>query len=346
MLPGAEIHGCRWAWCRQFFSSSAALAGHVISVHLTAAQPVSRADIPMLRRVEEGYSQSFEILSRADFEAVKSSASSLPSPPPSTPTSLPSAVFPSPTQQPRTPPVDPALHTPQKNEEPSFASLSSPAESHLFSPCIPESPSLSRMISDAVRAGERPNDISPSKSSSSSRASVEQQLTPSLGDVELSSQSFPSQPSARQHTVSVLFLYEAVILMMQVTIPGPRKPPLPFNNRGQRQAWYQTRPKQRKRPTTLSVVVSPENSHPQSPAKSSNKRKLRDLDFEVIRQNLKSLDSIFETDPVFGSNPDSDHHQSQPTKSADCSTLEPSQTGGPVESQFPYQTQASYDSQL
>ncbi len=293
MLPGAEIHGCRWAWCRQFFSSSAALAGHVVSVHLAAAQPVSRADLPMLRRVEEGYSQSFEILSRADFEAVKSPAridqlpSSLPSPPPSTPTSLPSAVFPSPTQQPRTPPADPAVHTPQKNTEPSFASLSSPAESHLFSPCIPESPSLSRMISDAVRAGESLDD-SPSKSSASSRASVEQQLTPSLGDIELSSQSFPSQPFARQHTVSILLCTNVMILIMQVTIPGPRKPPLPFN-RGQRQAWYQTRPKQRKRSTMLSVVVSPESSHPQSPAPA---------------------------------------------------------TEGPVESQFPYQTQASYDSQL
>ncbi|KAF8351630.1 hypothetical protein F5887DRAFT_938424, partial [Amanita rubescens] len=272
---------CRWAWCRQFFSSSAALAGHVISVHLVAAQPVSRGDLPMLRRVEEGYSQSFEILSRADFEAVKSPAhidqlpSSLPSPPPSTPTSLPSAAFPSPTQQPRTPPVDPAIH---KNNEPSFASLSSPAESHLFSPCIPESPSLSRMISDAVRAGERLDD-SPSKSSTSSLASVEQQLTPNLDDTELSSQNFPSQPSARQHTV---------------TIPVPRKPPLPFNNRGQRQAWYQTRPKQRKRPTMLSVVVSPESSLPQSPSASNGGPAME----------------------------------------------------GPVESQFPYQTQASYDSQL
>ena len=218
MLP-VQIHGCRWAWCSEFFHSSAALAGHVLSVHLPAAQPVRRADLPVLRRVEEGYSQSFDLLSRADFEAMKSSRrysehlpSSLPSPPPSTPTSLPSAFPPSPPQQPcpdnlavreglRS--TEPFPCTPGKNNQPTFASLSSPAESHLYSPCIPESPSLSRMISDAVRAGEG-LDESPSKSSSSSRESVEQQLTQSI-----SSNPQPkinALPSAKQLAVSVSLL--------------------------------------------------------------------------------------------------------------------------------------------
>lgn len=208
-----EIHGCRWAWCRQFFPSSSALAGHVISVHLPAAQPVRRSELPMMRRVEEGYSQSFDILSRADFEAVKPSRhyseclpSSLPSPPPSSH----SADQPAVREGPRSTELLPA--TPDKNNHPSFASLSSPAESHLYSPRIPESPSLSRMISDAVSTVDE-LDKSPSKSSSSSRESVEQLLTQSITSdpqpkisAKLPLPSSPGQSSARQHTVRISLL--------------------------------------------------------------------------------------------------------------------------------------------
>lgn len=218
-----EIHGCRWAWCRQFFLSSTALVGHVISVHLPAAQPVRRSELPMLRRVEEGYSQSFDLLSKADFEAVKASRhyseclpSSLPSPPPSTPTSL---LPPSPPQQSPGRPDSadyPAVREgrstellPRTPKQPTFASLSSPAESHLYSPPIPESPSLSRMISDAVSTGEE-LDKSPSKSSSSSCESVEQQLTQSISsdpqpkiNAKLPLPSSLGQSSTRQHTVRI-----------------------------------------------------------------------------------------------------------------------------------------------
>ena len=167
----------------------------------------------MLRRVEEGYSQTFDLLSRADFEAVKPSRhyserlpSSLPSPPPSSH----SADHPVVREGPHSTELLPG--TPDKNKQPTFASLSSPAESHLYSPHIPESPSLSRMISDAVSTGEE-LDNSPSKSSSSSRESVEQQLTQSItSDSQLKNNAKLPLPSsfgqslARQHTVRISLL--------------------------------------------------------------------------------------------------------------------------------------------
>ncbi|KAK2466068.1 hypothetical protein APHAL10511_001710 [Amanita phalloides] len=196
-MQSGEIHGCRWAWCRRSFASTSALADHVFADHLTTSQPVRRSDLPMLRRIEEGYSKNFDLLSKARFELIKLPAQPLPSPPAST-----------------SPSSSPIPLTPAKND-PSFASLSSPAESHLYSPCIPDSPDLSRMISDAVRARNVLNNMgeSPSKSSSSSRESVEQQLTQSMN--------IESQASS---------------------LHVPQTPVTPFNP-GRKQTWYQTRPK-------------------------------------------------------------------------------------------------------
>jgi len=205
----AIVNGCRWAWCRLTFPDGDALLNHVIHEHVRRAIPVRRRDIPFLTRTEEGLGESLglsDVMRDPSSSVEKSSKGTVLSsqsqdaydtsqqPPPST--SLPSP--------PASSPQLPQRHTdgedePQPSptgsadENPTFASLSSPAES-LDSLQIPESPSFSSLVQRqpykrkyshlAAEAGQnkRPRQLSPvqgdaSPASTSSQHSVEDHLT-------------------------------------------------------------------------------------------------------------------------------------------------------------------------
>lgn len=54
----SSLHLCRWEWCRESFDASEKLIEHVIREHVNKAIPVRRRDIPLIRRAEEGTSES------------------------------------------------------------------------------------------------------------------------------------------------------------------------------------------------------------------------------------------------------------------------------------------------
>ncbi|KAM6496054.1 hypothetical protein JOM56_008760, partial [Amanita muscaria] len=264
-----RIQSCRWVWCRETFSGRPALNDHVISVHVNH-KSVRRSDIPTLRQLEEASSEAFDIIPKA----LEPNPSSLPSTPTSSPLSFPSAL-PSPTQgepsipyngQPnnqsvehssplRTPrpeglndtPCPSVAHslpfTPLKSAvEPNFASLSSPADSHLYSPVIPKSPGLSKMVSDTINSCKRRSmgyrDNSPSISSSaSSRDSVEKQLTQSMENCSPRSDnnSIKKAGLAKEVTQSQLQTHSVTITRLQSTAHS--------SARVRRQTWYQGVPK-------------------------------------------------------------------------------------------------------
>lgn len=47
---------CQWEWCRSNFASQDALVEHVMQVHIVAAVPIKRKNLPLERRAEEGAS--------------------------------------------------------------------------------------------------------------------------------------------------------------------------------------------------------------------------------------------------------------------------------------------------
>ncbi|KAF8631591.1 hypothetical protein AX15_002339 [Amanita polypyramis BW_CC] len=259
----------------------------------------------MLRRVEEGHTQSFDILSKAHFEVLHS-GSLLPPPPHYAPRPSPGQEFP-PVGHPvnnaldrdhpaaqvlnmrakSLPPAQPVPCTPAK-AEPTFSSLSSPANSRMYSPCIPESPSLSPMISDAIRA----------RSSFSSQESVEQHLTQSLNKYSQQEYS-PADANGEQ---SLPTPTQSLSKSHIVTITDPQNRPHSLTLR-QTQTWYQTKPKI-KRMRKLSAVIPP-SSQSGSP-----------------------------------------HIRPPSTTSSTPEWSQQSQATGPNDSQqYPYQTQAPYNSQ-
>ena len=60
-LPRRRFHPCRWDWCRSTFPTNAQLINHVLFEHVRNAKPVSRKDVSMLRRVEEGSGDTFSL---------------------------------------------------------------------------------------------------------------------------------------------------------------------------------------------------------------------------------------------------------------------------------------------
>lgn len=68
-LPRAR-HPCRWNWCRSTFPTNAQLIDHVLFEHVRNAKPVSRKDVSMLRRVEEGSGGPFTLSSLGGFFVI------------------------------------------------------------------------------------------------------------------------------------------------------------------------------------------------------------------------------------------------------------------------------------
>jgi len=52
----SSLHSCHWDWCRFTTAFHDALVEHVVSTHIEKAEPVKRADISLIRRVEQGAS--------------------------------------------------------------------------------------------------------------------------------------------------------------------------------------------------------------------------------------------------------------------------------------------------
>lgn len=52
----SSLHSCRWDWCRFTTVLHDDFVEHVISTHIDKAEPVKRADISLIRQVEQGAS--------------------------------------------------------------------------------------------------------------------------------------------------------------------------------------------------------------------------------------------------------------------------------------------------
>lgn len=52
----SSLHSCRWDWCRFTTVLHHDFVQHVISTHIDKAEPVKRADISLIRQVEQGAS--------------------------------------------------------------------------------------------------------------------------------------------------------------------------------------------------------------------------------------------------------------------------------------------------
>lgn len=55
-LTMSSLHSCRWDWCRFTTVLHNDFVEHVISTHIDNAEPVKRADISLIRQVEQGAS--------------------------------------------------------------------------------------------------------------------------------------------------------------------------------------------------------------------------------------------------------------------------------------------------
>ncbi|KAI0276201.1 hypothetical protein BGY98DRAFT_731251 [Russula aff. rugulosa BPL654] len=55
-LTMSSLHSCRWDWCRFTTVLHDDFVQHVISTHIDKAEPVKRADISFIRKVEQGAS--------------------------------------------------------------------------------------------------------------------------------------------------------------------------------------------------------------------------------------------------------------------------------------------------
>jgi hypothetical protein len=55
-LTMSSLHSCRWDWCRFTTVLHDDFVEHVISTHIDKAEPVKRADISLIRQVEQGAS--------------------------------------------------------------------------------------------------------------------------------------------------------------------------------------------------------------------------------------------------------------------------------------------------
>ena len=55
-LTMSSLHSCRWDWCRFTTVLHDDFVRHVISTHVDKAEPVKRADISIIRKVEQGAS--------------------------------------------------------------------------------------------------------------------------------------------------------------------------------------------------------------------------------------------------------------------------------------------------
>ena len=55
-LTMSSLHSCRWDWCRFTTVLHDDFVQHVISTHIDKAEPVKRADISLIRKVEQGAS--------------------------------------------------------------------------------------------------------------------------------------------------------------------------------------------------------------------------------------------------------------------------------------------------
>ena len=52
----SSLHSCHWDWCRFTTVLHDDFVQHVISTHIDKAEPVKRADISLIRKVEQGAS--------------------------------------------------------------------------------------------------------------------------------------------------------------------------------------------------------------------------------------------------------------------------------------------------
>ncbi|KAH9985472.1 hypothetical protein BJV77DRAFT_1032564 [Russula vinacea] len=52
----SSLHSCHWDWCRYTTVLHDDFVEHVISTHIDKAEPVKRADISLIRHVEQGTS--------------------------------------------------------------------------------------------------------------------------------------------------------------------------------------------------------------------------------------------------------------------------------------------------
>ena len=55
-LTMSSLHSCRWDWCRFTTVLHDDFVQHVISTHIVKAEPVKRADISLIRQIEQGAS--------------------------------------------------------------------------------------------------------------------------------------------------------------------------------------------------------------------------------------------------------------------------------------------------
>ncbi|KAF8639663.1 hypothetical protein AX17_000927 [Amanita inopinata Kibby_2008] len=310
----------------------------------------------MLRRAEEACAENFSLVHRTDNASDTGSDTSLmskstpsvevvpflPSPPASSPTSQSS---PSSAKQDRALAsadnlcinnaqerkrrLPPHPSTPRRAQaDPSFRSLSSPADSLMSSPAF-HSPTLSHMISDAMDTTPSPlytqnSHISPS--SPSSQEFVEQQLTQSINErddqqsdsslssnVSLENRGFASRigmplPSSQINEPA------STRSISPVTAPLTSAPSHSFIHH--RQAWYQNRPRRQSlKATSVSIpsVLEQPLVSGQNPAIPSASQTLEIEDSHSTEEWSQSLDPEAPTHDDFQS--------------------------------FPYQTQAPYHSQ-
>lgn len=55
-IPMSSLHSCHWDWCRFTTVLHDDFVKHVVSTHLDKAEPVKRAEISLIHRVEQGAS--------------------------------------------------------------------------------------------------------------------------------------------------------------------------------------------------------------------------------------------------------------------------------------------------
>jgi len=55
-LTMSSLHSCHWDWCRFTTVLHSDFVEHVMSTHIDKAEPVKRADISLIRQVEQGAS--------------------------------------------------------------------------------------------------------------------------------------------------------------------------------------------------------------------------------------------------------------------------------------------------
>jgi hypothetical protein len=59
-LTMSSLHSCRWDWCRFTTVLHDDFVQHVISTHIEKAEPVKKADVGLIRKVEQGAGHSGE----------------------------------------------------------------------------------------------------------------------------------------------------------------------------------------------------------------------------------------------------------------------------------------------